>query len=138
MKLLIFAATLFAAQAKAAPLTCTIPLDAAVIESTVVKLTLSDDGKEIVQTTDLWPTSQKLEVVSDTTTDGVRVIRGNVIDGRHFSCPGSCPQSTFELTISPASQEDTPNGQLTIRTQGFVEGRGPLIAPPRVSSFICK
>jgi hypothetical protein len=65
MKFLILGIALFAIQGHATPFTCELPANSAVIENTVMKLVLSEDGKEVVQTTKLWPSHDKLQVISD-------------------------------------------------------------------------
>jgi len=138
MKLFFTLATfLFAAHAYAS-VECTLPANEAVIESTVEKLSLTPDGKELVQTLALGQPGTKLIVKSNVTDkSGTTTLKGDVKPVVSVACPGSCPTTTFELVISAASNGITPNGTLTKVTSGFNEMSGINEVHKMTWDFVC-
>jgi hypothetical protein len=139
MKLFFMLAGIFIATQAHAALECVLPPDTAVIESTVLKISLSADGKELVQQVALGEPATKLVVTSNVTDNsGTTTISGNVVSLENFACPGSCGTSTFKLVISPATNGMAPNAALTKTSTRFNETTGVDDVVTGTWKYVCQ
>ena len=137
MKLLIPFFALLSLQAQA-QLTCNLPPGTPVIENTVTKWTLSEDGKEL-QPTAFWKPSLRYMVDSDTTgADGSRVLKGRATMNPELSCAGGCGSWTFELDVAGANNGITPNAKLITRSKYWSEALSQEQDRETSMDFICQ